>query len=275
MDSTGENRPEYLKRLHTILVSLDGNREVTDPNRGEGIYDLIMENIKLIRDRGFKGDLIARMAFSDLGDIHRDVTHLLKIFDHVHWQLDVFWTDLETRGNVNAWIDRYDEGIEKLISDFKRSLKEGTILGIVPFIPIFRSLIRKEPHHIWCGAGMDSFAIMTSGAIETCPIAPELLYSNIGHIKTSTPSSIENTRPVGPPCTDCDILWICGGRCLFANQTKGWGREWFDRICLTTRKMIKGLEELVPLAKQLIEKGVLDDSSFDYPEVNNGCEIIP
>ncbi len=128
---------------------------------------------------------------------------------------------------------------------------------------------------MWCGAGMDSFAIMTSGAIEACPIAPELLYSNIAHIKSSTPSSIENTRPVGPPCTDCDIHWICGGRCLFANQTMGWGRKWFDRVCLSTRRMIEGLQELVPIAKELIEKGILDESSLEYPEVNNGCEIIP
>ena len=122
---------------------------------------------------------------------------------------------------------------------------------------------------------MDSFSIMTSGNIEACPIAPELLYSNIGTIRDSTPESIRNSRPVGPPCTDCDILWVCGGRCLFANQTMGWGREWFDRICGSTRHMIEELKVLVPRARELMREGILPPDAFDYPELNNGCEIIP
>ncbi|MCU0798934.1 MAG: radical SAM protein, partial [Candidatus Thermoplasmatota archaeon] len=87
-----ELRTEYLLRFHSILVSLDGPREVTDASRGVGTYDLVMSNVRDIKERGFSGDLIARMAFSDHGDIHRDVMHLLESFDHVHWQLDVFWT---------------------------------------------------------------------------------------------------------------------------------------------------------------------------------------
>ncbi len=265
----------YLHRIHSILVSLDGGPDVTDSSRGKGTYDLVMKNVEEIKKRGYEGDLIARMAFSDQGEIHRDVTHLLDHFDHVHWQLDVFWTDLETRGDVRAWIDKYDEGIRKLIEDFSSELKKGRVPGMVPFIPIMRTLITRKPHHIWCGAGVDSFSIMTSGSIETCPIAPELLYSNVGNIRDSTPGGIFDSRKVGPPCTNCDILWVCGGRCLYANQTEGWGPEWFDRICLSTRRMIGKLDELVPMAEELIRNGTLDQDSFEYPEINNGCEIIP
>ncbi len=268
-------KDRYLHRFHSILVSLDGGREVTDASRGEGSYDMVMKNVHVIKERGFKGDLIARMAFSDMGDIHLDVNHLLRYFDHVHWQLDVFWTDLEVRGDVGAWIDRYDSGIERLIDEFGSDLRKGKVLGIVPFIPILRTLVNKEPHHIWCGSGVDSFSIMTSGSIEACPIAPELVYSNIGDLMSSTPESIRNSRTVDPPCTDCDILWVCGGRCLFANQTMGWGREWFDRICLSTRRMIEGLNALVPDVVHLIEEGILPMEALDYPEINNGCEIIP
>jgi len=265
----------YLHRLHSILISIDGPRKVTDASRGEGIYDRVMENLSLVRSKGYKGDLIARMAFSDHGDIHRDVTHLIRYFDHVHWQLDVFWTDLDFRGDVEAWIDRYDEGITELVSDFGKALEEGSVLGIVPFIPVFKTLITEKPTHIRCGSGVDSFSIMTSGSIEACPIAPELLYSNVGDIRESTPEGIMNSRPVGPPCTDCDILWVCGGRCLFANQVEGWGKDWYDRVCKSTRHMIDELKKLVPRAKELMENGTLPNDAFDYPEINNGCEIIP
>ncbi|MEA3558726.1 MAG: TIGR04084 family radical SAM/SPASM domain-containing protein [Candidatus Thermoplasmatota archaeon] len=268
-------KDEYLHRLHSILVSLDGPEELTDSCRGKGTYSLVMENVRNIKERGFKGDLTARMTFSDQGDIHRDVNHLLKHFDHVHWQLDVFWSDLEKRGDIVSWLDRYDKGVRELIKEFARAMKEGKVLGIVPFIPVLRTLITNEPHHIWCGSGMDSFSIMTSGSIEACPIAPELLYSNIGDIRSSRPESIRGSRPVGPPCSECDILWVCGGRCLYANQTMGWGKYLFDRVCLSTRRMIEGLEELVPEAEELMSSGVLKENSLDHPEINDGCEIIP
>ena len=43
---------EYLKKIEKILVSIDGDKERTDFNRGEGTYEKVMENIKLIKKRG-------------------------------------------------------------------------------------------------------------------------------------------------------------------------------------------------------------------------------
>jgi len=271
---------DHLHRLHSILVSIDGNREVTDSCRGEGTHDLVMKNLKAIQDRGYKGDIVARMAFSDGGDIYRNVNYLLNHenprFDHVHWQLDIFWTELERHTNLEPWLQRYEEGISNLVTDFGESMKDGNVLGIVPFIPVFRTLLTGTPTpHIRCGSGANSFSIMTSGRIDVCPIAPELEYSAVGNIYTSDPENLRNSLLPGPPCSQCEDLWVCGGRCLFSNQTKYWGDEWFNRICGTTRHMIHELEKLVPLANKLIESGTLIPDSFNYPELNNGCEIIP
>ena len=220
------------------------------------------------------------MAFSKNGDIYRDVSYLLNLekpyYDHVHWQLDVFWSELESWTDLEGWLQRYEEGISRLATDFGESFETGKPFGIVPFIPVFKTLLTCEPTpHIRCGSGETSFSIMTNGRIDVCPIAPELPYSQVGHLKTSSPEDLRNSLPVGPPCDTCDVLGICGGRCLFSNQTKFWGEEWFNRICETTKHMIRELEKLVPSAKELIREGVLDESSFDYPEINNGCEIIP
>jgi len=97
----------------------------------------------------------------------------------------------------------------------------------------------------------------------------------VGDIITTTPEELLNIQPVEAPCTTCDVLGICGGRCLFSNKTMFWGLDWFNRVCDTTRHMIRELEKQVPLARQMIEEGVLDARAFDYPEINNGCEIIP
>ena len=233
---------EHLHRLHSILVSIDGGKEVTDHNRGAGAYEEVLRNVRDIRSRGFEGDLVARMAYSDYGDIYRDVSHLLRLddprFDHVHWQLDVFWSDLERSPRVEEWLGRYDGGITRLIRDFHAALWEGVIPGIVPFIP-------------------------------------ELDFNHVSDLRTGNPGALKGSIDLGPPCTRCDSLPMCGGRCLFVNMTKYWGEELFDRVCLTTKSMIRELEGIAPSVKALINDGVLHIDDFNYPEINNGCEIIP
>lgn len=272
--------PSYLKRLDAILVSIDGGREVTDANRYEGVYDMVIKNCQSIRRMGYKGDLVARMAFSRRGDIFRDVSHLVSLtdpmFDHIHWQLDVFWSEIKLEHEVEEWLARYDEGITKLVKDFGESLQKGIVPGIVPFIPILRTLITGEPTpYIWCGSGRDSFAVMTSGRIDVCPIAPELPYSSVGDIRNSTPESLRNIMPVGEPCSLCPDKWVCGGRCLFSNKTMFWGQKWFDRVCASTRHMIGELGTLVEPTRKLMKDGTLPGDALDYPRINNGCEIIP
>ena len=85
--------PEYLARMDTILISIDGRREITDYYRGSGVYARAIAAAKYLREISYRGDLIARMTISGRSDIFLDVKHLvdLGLFDHIHWQLDVFF----------------------------------------------------------------------------------------------------------------------------------------------------------------------------------------
>jgi uncharacterized protein len=67
---------------------------------------------------------------------------------------------------------------------------------------------------------------------------------------------------------------ICGGRCLYANITKLWGKEGFTQVCDTVRNMVNALEEVLPDIRSLIEIGRISLADFEY-EKYNGCEIIP
>ena len=138
-----------LLKMDTILVSIDGDSDVTNSNRGKNTYEKAVNNSRDARDRGFVGDMIARMTVGDHSEIYRDVTHLLNIqhggknlFDHVHWQLNVeFDTPAYNQyKNFFEWRDEiYNPGITKLIDDFINNLKQGKILGIVPFQGILYS----------------------------------------------------------------------------------------------------------------------------------------
>ncbi len=93
---------EYLAALHTISLSIDGDRETTDYYRGEGVYDRITANARKARKNGFDGEIIARMTVTEDTDIYRQVTYLLDNldfpFDSVHWQANaLFWRNDRSR----------------------------------------------------------------------------------------------------------------------------------------------------------------------------------
>ena len=60
---------DIVNRFTTILVSIDGRKTLTDTNRGEGVYDRVMQNVRTIRANGFTGELIARMTVTEATDI--------------------------------------------------------------------------------------------------------------------------------------------------------------------------------------------------------------
>ena len=75
-----------------------------------------------------------------------------RIFDHVHWQLDAEWdSDMDARytndlaeGFVD-WKDRiYNVGITHLMKDFMDNLRQGKVLGIVPFLGLIKIFIKGE-----------------------------------------------------------------------------------------------------------------------------------
>jgi len=274
--------PSYLSRLSAILASIDGRQEINDANRGKGIYKKVLANCSYAQEHGFTGDLIARMTVSEVADIYEEVVHLASLeqprFSHIHWQIDSQWDDSPTNRWVdfNSWVDRsYNPGISRLVSWWLDSLREGRVIGLVPFLPLMHSLLFNEPAKLRCGAGLDSFAINPDGQISVCPISPEFSFSLIGHITTHTPEMIRNSLAVIEPCPTCDVYTLCGGRCLFINYTKLWGEKYYAKVCHTVKHLIASLQRIVPEVRKLLAEGVLSPSSFDYPQYNNGCEIIP
>lgn len=276
-------KPKYLKRFDTILVSIDGRKETTNYYRGNEVYDQILENLKLVRQRGFKGDLVARMTASENTNIFQDVMHLTKLqdpkFDHIHWQLDVLWdSPPESRWrNFEKWLaDSYDIGIAKLVATWgEEIIEQGRVLPITPLTGIMWTLLTGERAGLRCGAGIDSFSITLSGDITVCPIAPEWEFAKVGTIFQSHPKDLPKEVQIGEPCAECGSLDICGGRCLFANKTKLWGETGFQRICRSTKTMIKELTGLKPEILELISKKKLSKERFHYPRYNNGLEVIP
>ena len=95
----------------------------------------------------------------------------------------------------------------------------------------------------------------------------------LGHISKEQPLELKKIF-VKAPCTKCDIHRICGGRCLYANITQRWSKEAYTQVCKTVKELVREVKRELPRIKDLIEKGKVNVSDFDFVKYN-GCEIIP
>jgi uncharacterized protein len=271
---------EYVNRFHTILVSMDGDEELTDYYRGKGTFRKVVNNLKLIKSNGFSGELIARMTVMEQTDIYKQVTWLIDnsefSFSSIHWQLNAgFWKNDFQRRDFKRWTEEnYNPGIRKLVKFWvDRIERDGIVLRLYPILGIAQSLLKAEESFLRCGGGWINYAIQTDGQIIICPTMWGVKDYYLGHISRENPLKLKKVH-VNEPCTSCEVFHVCGGRCLYANITKRWSEEAYGMVCGTVRNLIEAVAEETPQLKKLIENGRISLKDFEFTKYN-GCEIIP
>ncbi len=267
---------EYLNRFDVVLVSLDGDKEITDFNRGVGTYDKVMANVKLIKENGFRGELIARMVTDEHSMLLKPVKHLVSVgFTSVHWQLDAgFYGGDFGKRDFKGFVKKYNGEVRELVDFWVQDMSQnGRVLKIYPFLGILDSLMHNEKEKLRCGSGYANYTIATNGKISICPIMHDFIDFQIGDIWKNNPNGLKEVS-VGEPCSSCNDLDLCGGRCLYANKAKLWPAEGQDLICESVRGLINAIKSKVPEIKELISKGVIKEEGFRF-EKYTGPEIIP
>jgi len=272
---------QYLERFSAIFASIDGDEALTDYYRGRGTYRRVTNNLKTIREEGFKGEIVARMTVGEETEIDSQVLKLVENpnipISSVHWQLDaLFWQNDFPKRHFTTWAtNNYNPRLRRLIHVWVEHMKaEGQVLKLYPFVGVMESMLLGKPSRLRCGAGWSLFNIQTDGNITPCPVMAGLKDFYLGNINETRPNKLHEITSASQPCTQCDIYHLCGGRCLYANTTKLWGNRGFALVCGTVRNMISSLREALPEVKKLISEGRVDLNDFRY-EKYNGCEIIP
>jgi putative peptide-modifying radical SAM enzyme len=274
--------PKYVNRFHTLLVSIDGEMTLTDHYRGKGTFRKVVDNLKLIKQSGFDGELIARMTIMEQTDIERQVKWLLNnpefSFTSIHWQLNAgFWGNDYQRRNFEEWAKTsYVPGVAALADFWVDQMEQrGLILKLYPLLGIAWSLLNGERNSLMrCGGGWINYAIQTDGYILPCPTMWGMKKYYLGHIKDADPLNLPKLFVKNKPCVDCKILNVCGGRCLYTNITKRWTDEAYSKVCFTVANLIESVEVEIPRIRRLIRDGKIRMADFDYVKYN-GAEIIP
>ena len=268
-----------LHRIGTILVSIDGPREVTDSSRGGGTYDRVMANLEEAIAGGYRGEIIARMTVTEGTEIAEAVRFLADNgevpFSSIHWQLDADLASDTGGRSFATWAGRsYNPGILALIGDWIGRMEEGVVPRWYPFIDPMEDLLAGRESPLRCGAGHANVTIMTDGSIGPCPCMVGMRDYYLGHIRSSDPLDLSPVPDTGSFCMDCGIRTFCGGRCLYARILRPWPEEMERVVCGTVENLCQGLTAALPRVRDLIREGTIDLEDFVHPRYN-GCEIIP
>jgi uncharacterized protein len=286
---------KYVNMFHTILVSIDGDKKVTNRNRNEGTYEKVIKNLQKIKKEGFKGEIIARMtieepfrkSFSKKSlagvsveptNFYKDISYLINnkdfSFSSVHWQLDAnMWHDYEKR-NFKEWSKKYNEDIRKLANLFIKEAKKGNLLRFYPFIGVLNTLLFGSKYQLRCGSGIGNFTIATNGKIVVCPIMQGIKEKYLGDIKTTLPSSLPNKLTILGKCLSCKDYELCGGRCLYSNIYPAWPKKGIEEICVTIKHLLREMERIAPEIQKLIDNKTIKKKDLEFLKYNC-CEIIP
>ncbi len=263
---------DYWRRMDVVLLSIDGRENVTDANRGRGVYRTVVKTLNYLRSIGVRR-IIARMTVTELTDIYEDVTHLLSIgFDYVHWQLNVIWTD---KWDVKTWADNnYLPGIRKLVDLFLKRAEKGIVLGIVPILGVLSAYLFKPYEGPPCGAGYRAVSVSTDGRVLACPIAVREEWAVLGNVDNGF--KLMNIR-LPERCMKCELRPYCGGRCLYAlmEGEKYWGKDGVEVVDYITKETIKSILTIAPRIKELMNKGIIRDHEIMYDPVLDSTEVIP
>eukprot|EP00770_Monocercomonoides_exilis_P006495 MONOS_6460.1-p1 / transcript=MONOS_6460.1 / gene=MONOS_6460 / organism=Monocercomonoides_exilis_PA203 / gene_product=AstB / transcript_product=AstB / location=Mono_scaffold00203:60964-62223(-) / protein_length=419 / sequence_SO=supercontig / SO=protein_coding / is_pseudo=false len=349
-----------LEQFASILVSIDGDKETVDRNRGAGTYDKCIAGCKAALEKGRIRNLVARGCAMEGNDIFASAMHLLHHptipFTHFYWQLNVGF-DAPMRDTFETWVrESYNPGITKLVNEWIRVMEtEGKVMGIVPFLSLTESMLEMDEKgeviepRIWtgpeeieeeetedefdiedllpavkkakeemkkeklaaaaarasssatpssssspetmvrpdprplrplrCGIGYNAFSIATDGKIAGCPCGVgekwNMLSDDFKEVADPR-ASLCGKLKFTPPCTECDIADLCGGRCTYCNHTKYWGGNYHRVVCnLTIRHLINELIRVFPVVKGLLKSGKIEREPFTYPAEQYSLEVIP
>lgn len=265
---------KYFLKLNKILISIDGSKKITDFNKGNGTYDLVLKNIQNIRKKGFKGEIVARMVIStNFPRIDLSMKSLLKLnlFDSIHWQIDAgFYKNDFDKRKFKKFVKIYNKSIFNLVRFWGEEMKKGKVYRFYPFLGILNSILSKEKTLLRCGAGHSNYTITTSGKLSACPIMNSVKNFYCGDIK----KGIEKKISIIEPCIKCKYLHVCGGRCLYSNYAKLWPRVGQKLICRTIIFLIKQIQDISKQVQKLIDNKIISRRDLEY-EKYFGPEIIP
>ena len=179
-------------------------------------------------------------------------------------------------GSVDDFNPEDDAAFEKEQREaYGRACAEAAAKGLPP-PPTYPA---RPLRQLRCGIGQTAFSISTDGVVSGCPCGVGEEWNTIlKDFRTIANPTKELTEAIkfGPPCTQCDIADVCGGRCVYCNHTQFWGRSYERIVCnKVIRHLVTEVKNNLPKVKALLLIGRISREPFRWPAEAYSLEVIP
>lgn len=275
-----------------VSVSIDGTKNVQDIQRptksGGSSYDIILHNVKKIKDKNPSIKTVARMTVAQKDvTIFENISNLVStgLFNYVSLypatisnstgKSNKYFFDEEIKEQYREVFRRYQE-ICALSKDFRGFLEVEKILDMI---------LNGKISVGHCSAGGNYCTLSSDGSIVTCH---RLCGQKKFILNTGTPGELNPTlrnywtRHVDedPICSKCFARYVCGGGCKHEHISATGNFEEKNKIACAYRMFF--LEEIISnidnLSKGFKERYLPIDDMFVFcgrPVVNNYRNKLP
>ena len=215
-----------------VTVSLDGAREMNDVMRpshnGSGSYDLALEGLSRIMDKGGPGHVAARITVTRKSD------DLLSILRHILalGVGDAGFAPVQVSPNASLEFQREDfewflDQLQRCGTAAKDALIKGERFPFSNFETALNEIHRGSHRPYPCGAGAAYMSVNADGDLFGCHRLVDDPDWAMGSISkgpdTATREAHLARRHVDKqkPCKDCWARYLCGGGCYHEVDRRG------------------------------------------------------
>ena len=196
-----------------IQFSLDGaTTEVNDEIRGQGVFNRVLENLRLLMNTKIKLKLSMVLMPGNAADLKRNIETLAQSLDNVEMKFG--FAIIEGRADESLKFSSPAEG-DRELQEILKILYKKKLKAMIKFEP---NLIVRN-----CGYG-EVITVSSNGDVFPCAV----LKYKTGNIRTDNfsglvedikkrtiASNVENLEG----CSQCDLEYICFGGCRLNNIT--------------------------------------------------------
>jgi radical SAM protein with 4Fe4S-binding SPASM domain len=259
----GLHKLGLLGAISSIWISFDGTKETISKLRGDRVYDGIVQNLALLKGIYF-GTLIARMTHTSGFNIADNAFEAGRFFPHVYFQCDNTLTDADSVDFAKIFKYQFNELVDKWLTEYATgqiNWLPDNVLGIWYHL---HHNIRKNYYH--CSPGVGCITIDSYGNVFSCPEGetPEshsvINDCKLGHISEGL---CKKKHDLKARCTVCELLWICGGRCMWTDN------ESYCDIVKAAFDTVSGYKADI---ENLVLNGRISEADF-YPSLYS--EVVP
>lgn len=235
----------------SIGISLDGEKEEHDFHRrdshGNGTYDLIVSNIKKLREQFGSGQL---RNLWGLSVATTDNCDFVKIIKH-HKRMGFQNIQIKVVRSKNGWdIDnltqRYRALAEFLFESFCQDNLEYLLMILNDndqFGKVLKRVLLNQLVFTRCLAGKNKMSICPDGSIYPCDSFVGNADYSIGHIdgNQEKPNAFVSKNVINiSNCNICDVNLLCGGDCYYNSMLNtGTPFSQDDAFCQVQRQIIE------------------------------------